>query len=76
MEPSSRNPSYLPIYLYTVLHIVITIIIFIVALTRAPPIFPVLIIALVLFRLLVMKQLVATGNPPLHRCLGLLRRYA
>lgn len=56
MEPSSRNPSYLPIHFYTVLQIVITVVIFIVTLTRAAPAFPVLIIALVPFRLLVMKK--------------------
>ena len=56
MEPSSRNPSYLPIHLYTVLQIVITVVIFIVTLTRAAPAFPVLIIALVPFRLLVVKK--------------------
>lgn len=56
MEPSSRNPSYLPIHLYTVLQIVITVVIFIVTLTHAAPAFPVLIIALVPFRLLVMRK--------------------
>lgn len=50
------NPSYLPIHLYTILQIVITVIIFIVTLTRGAPAFPVLIIALVPFRLLVMKR--------------------
>jgi hypothetical protein len=56
MEPSSRNPSYFPIHLYTILQVVITVVIFIVTLTRAAPVFPVLIIALVPFRLLVMKK--------------------
>lgn len=54
MTPS--NPSYLPIHLYTILQIVTTVIIFIVTLTRGAPAFPVLIIALVPFRLLVMKR--------------------
>lgn len=56
MESPSKTPSYLPIHLYTILQIVITIVIFIVTLTRAAPAFPVLIIALVPFRLLVMKK--------------------
>jgi hypothetical protein len=51
-----ERPSYLPIHLYTVLQIVLTTAIFIVTLTRAAPAFPVLIIALVPFRLLVMKR--------------------
>lgn len=51
-----RNPSYLPIHLYTILQIVITVIIFILTLTRGAPAFPVLIIALVPFRLLLMKR--------------------
>ncbi|KAJ5735598.1 uncharacterized protein N7483_000723 [Penicillium malachiteum] len=51
-----RNPSYLPIHLYTILQIVTTVIIFIVTLTQGAPAFPVLIIALVPFRLLVMKR--------------------
>lgn len=50
------NPSYLPIHLYTILQIATTVIIFIVTLTRGAPAFPVLIIALVPFRLLVMKR--------------------
>lgn len=56
MESSSRNPSYLPIHLYTILQIVITVVIFILTLTRGAPAFPVLILALVPFRLLVMKK--------------------
>lgn len=51
-----RNPSYLSIHLYTLLQIVITVAIFILTLTRAAPAFPVLIIALVPFRLLIMKK--------------------
>lgn len=51
-----RNPSYLPIHLYTLLQIVVTVVIFIVTLTRGAPAFPILIIALVPFRLLVMKR--------------------
>ncbi|KAE8378598.1 Alpha/Beta hydrolase protein [Aspergillus bertholletiae] len=50
------RPSYIPIHLYTVLQIVITVAIFIVTLTRGAPAFPVLIVALVPFRLLVMKR--------------------
>jgi hypothetical protein len=55
-ETSSQNPSYFPIHLYTILQICITVVIFIVTLTRGAPAFPVLIIALVPFRLLVMKR--------------------
>ncbi|KAJ5689499.1 hypothetical protein N7462_003891 [Penicillium macrosclerotiorum] len=51
-----RNPSYLPIHLYTFLQIVITVIIFILTLTRGAPAFPILIIALVPFRLCVMNR--------------------
>ncbi|KAE8411331.1 Alpha/Beta hydrolase protein [Aspergillus pseudocaelatus] len=50
------RPSYIPIHLYTILQIVITVAIFIVTLTRGAPAFPVLIVALVPFRLLVMKR--------------------
>ncbi|KNG87770.1 hypothetical protein ANOM_004449 [Aspergillus nomiae NRRL 13137] len=49
-------PSYIPIHLYTILQIVITVAIFIVTLTRGAPAFPVIIVALVPFRLLVMKN--------------------
>ncbi|KAJ5107772.1 hypothetical protein N7456_004447 [Penicillium angulare] len=55
-DTSPRNPSYLPVHLYTVLQIVITVVIFILTLTRGAPAFPVLIIALVPFRLLVMNK--------------------
>ncbi|KAM5458187.1 hypothetical protein MaudCBS49596_000099 [Microsporum audouinii] len=50
------RPSYMPIHLYTLLQLVITIAIFILTLTRGAPAFPVLIILLVPFRLLVMKH--------------------
>lgn len=50
------RPSYVPIHLYTILQIVITVVIFIVTLTRGAPAFPVLIVALVPFRLLLMKR--------------------
>ncbi|KAL3468639.1 HCO3 transporter family-domain-containing protein [Aspergillus heterothallicus] len=53
---SSQNPSYIPVHIYTVLQIVITIVIFIVTLTRAAPAFPILIVALVPFRLSMMKR--------------------
>lgn len=55
-DTSPRNPSYLPIHLYTLLQIIITVAIFILTLTRGAPAFPVLIIALVPFRLLVMNR--------------------
>ncbi|KAJ5099453.1 hypothetical protein N7532_006454 [Penicillium argentinense] len=55
-ETTPTSPSYLPIHLYTILQIITTVIIFIVTLTRSAPAFPVLIIALVPFRLLVMKR--------------------
>lgn len=50
------RPSYIPVHLYTILQIVTTVIIFIVTLTRGAPAFPVIIVALVPFRLLVMKR--------------------
>ncbi|EGE03275.1 HCO3 [Trichophyton equinum CBS 127.97] len=50
------RPSYIPIHLYTLLQLLITIAIFILTLTRGAPAFPVLIILLVPFRLLVMKH--------------------
>ncbi|KAK5789572.1 hypothetical protein VI817_008695 [Penicillium citrinum] len=55
-QTTPNNPSYLPIHLYTIMQIVVTVIIFILTLTRGAPAFPVLIIALVPFRLLVMKR--------------------
>lgn len=53
---SHKKPSYLPIHIYTIVQIVITVGIFIVTLTQAAPAFPVIIIALVPFRLLLMKK--------------------
>ncbi|PYH98493.1 hypothetical protein BO71DRAFT_480375 [Aspergillus ellipticus CBS 707.79] len=50
------TPSYIPIHLYTLLQIIITVAIFILTLTRGAPAFPVLIVALVPFRLLIMKR--------------------
>ena len=56
-DMQSRNkPSYIPIHVYTILQIAMTVAIFIVTLTRAAPVFPVIIIALVPFRLLLMKK--------------------
>lgn len=52
----SERPSYVPIHLYTILQIVLTAAIFVLTLTKGAPAFPVLIIALVPFRLLVMKR--------------------
>ncbi|KAJ9288896.1 hypothetical protein DTO021C3_3421 [Paecilomyces variotii] len=52
----AKRPSYLPIHIYTILQIILTVVIFIVTLTRGAPVFPVLIIALVPFRLLIMKR--------------------
>lgn len=49
--------SYLGIHLYTVVQIVVTVIIFIVTLTKAAPAFPVIIIALVPIRLLLMNKI-------------------
>lgn len=53
---SRKKPLYLPIHFYTLLQIVLTIAIFILTLTKGAPAFPVLIIALVPFRLLLMKR--------------------
>ncbi|KAI9772625.1 MAG: hypothetical protein M1840_000219 [Geoglossum simile] len=50
-------PSYWGIHAYTALQIVSTIVIFAVTLTKAAPMFPVIIIALVPVRLVVMKKL-------------------
>jgi hypothetical protein len=52
----SERPSYIPIHLYTILQIILTAVIFVLTLTKAAPAFPVLIIALVPFRLLLMKR--------------------
>ncbi|KAH8701842.1 HCO3 transporter family-domain-containing protein [Talaromyces proteolyticus] len=53
---TTERPSYFPIHLYTILQIFLTAVIFILTLTKAAPAFPVLIIALVPFRLLLMKR--------------------
>jgi hypothetical protein len=50
------TPSYLPIHLYTLLQVGVTVAIFILTLTRGAPAFPVLIIALVPFRLMLMRR--------------------
>ncbi|PWY96474.1 hypothetical protein BO94DRAFT_529860 [Aspergillus sclerotioniger CBS 115572] len=55
-EEETPTPSYIPIHLYTILQIIITVAIFILTLTRGAPAFPVLIVALVPFRLLIMKR--------------------
>ena len=64
LTPSSELPAlptsirtYLGIHVYTVVQIVLTVIIFIVTLTKGAPAFPVIIIALVPVRLLLMKKL-------------------
>jgi hypothetical protein len=49
--------SYWPIHAYTLLQIVVTTIIFITTLTKGGPIFPIMVILLVPFRLLVMKRM-------------------
>lgn len=49
--------SYWGVHVYTVVQIVVTVVIFIVTLTKGAPAFPVLIIALVPIRLLLMKKL-------------------
>ncbi|RAH71665.1 uncharacterized protein BO66DRAFT_370784 [Aspergillus aculeatinus CBS 121060] len=55
-EDALNTPSYIPIHLYTLLQIIITVAIFILTLTRGAPAFPVLIVLLVPFRLLIMKR--------------------
>ncbi|WEW55947.1 hypothetical protein PRK78_001382 [Emydomyces testavorans] len=57
-DPSdtASKPSYLPIHMYTILQVVLTVAIFILTLTKGAPAFPVLIILLVPFRLLLMKR--------------------
>ena len=52
----SAVATYLPIHLYTVLQILVTVAIFVVTLTKGAPAFPVIVIALVPFRLKVMKH--------------------
>jgi hypothetical protein len=49
--------AYAPIHGYTIVQIVMTVIIFIVTLTKAAPVFPVIIIALVPVRLLLMNRI-------------------
>lgn len=49
--------GYSGIHLYTIVQIVVTIIIFIVTLTKAAPAFPLIIIALVPIRLLLMNKI-------------------
>ncbi|KAL4788683.1 HCO3 transporter family-domain-containing protein [Aspergillus varians] len=55
-EDANRHPSYIPVHIYTLLQTIITVAIFILTLTRGAPAFPLLIVALVPFRLLIMKQ--------------------
>ncbi|KAJ5833409.1 hypothetical protein N7474_001720 [Penicillium riverlandense] len=55
-DSAEGTPSYLPIHLYTLLQVGVTVLIFILTLTRGAPAFPVLIIALVPFRLMLMKR--------------------
>jgi hypothetical protein len=52
----ATGATYWPVHLYTLFQIIMTIIIFIVTLTKGAPAFPVIIIALVPFRLTVMKR--------------------
>ena len=56
--PTLPDPtkSYVGIHIYTVTQIVVTVIIFIVTVTKAAPVFPVIIIALVPIRLLLMNR--------------------
>ncbi|KAK8213937.1 nonglycosylated anion transporter [Phyllosticta capitalensis] len=49
--------SYIPVHLYTLSQIVITVVIFIITLTKAGPVFPVIIILLVPLRLLAMNRI-------------------
>lgn len=64
LTPSSDLPalpnaikSYWSIHVYTVVQILVTVVIFIVTLTKGAPAFPVIIIALVPIRLLVMNRM-------------------
>ncbi|KAK0801983.1 hypothetical protein LTR75_008453 [Friedmanniomyces endolithicus] len=52
-----KVPSYWPVHAYTLIEIVMTVIIFIVTLTKGGPAFPIIIIALVPFRLLAMGRI-------------------
>lgn len=56
-ELPPKVQSYRSIHAYTACQIVVTVVIFIVTLTKAAPIFPVLIIVLVPIRLILMKRL-------------------
>lgn len=64
LTPSSELPklpavvkNYWGMHMYTIVQIVVTVIIFIVTLTRGVPAFPIIIIALVPIRLLLMNRL-------------------
>ncbi|KAL6718686.1 hypothetical protein ACLMJK_002920 [Lecanora helva] len=64
LTPPSELPDlpesikgYLGIHIYTITQVVVTTVVFIVTLTKGAPIFPVIIIALVPIRLLLMKKL-------------------
>lgn len=50
-------PSYWPVHVYTIFQIVVTVVVFVVTLTIAGPAFPIIIIALVPFRLLAMPRI-------------------
>ena len=49
--------SYWPVHAYTILQIMVTVVIFIVTLTKGAPAFPVIIIALVPIRLLLLNRI-------------------
>jgi hypothetical protein len=49
--------SYVGVHVYTIVQIVITVVVFIMTLTKAAPAFPIVIIALVPIRLLVMNRI-------------------
>ena len=49
--------SYLGVHVYTVVQIILTVVIFIVTLTKGAPAFPVIIVALIPTRLLLMNKL-------------------
>ena len=50
-------PSYVRVHAYTALQIIITVVVFVVTLTRAAPVFPLIIVALVPARLLLMNKI-------------------
>jgi hypothetical protein len=63
LTPQSELPSlpttvssYWPIHAYTLLQIILTVVIFIITLTKAGPIFPIIILLLVPVRLLIMNR--------------------